>query len=104
MHTQGSVTLKDALVELKQNSYVTALVCGNLRTREMAKLPSKGRWCWKVGDTLPGLGGGAEVDAAAASFQAGYDARLSLSGNSCRDHTAAMVTYLTGATTFDMPE
>jgi hypothetical protein len=58
VHTSGSVDLKEALVELKHNRYVTALVCGNLRTREMAKLPSKGRWCWKVGETLPGLGGG----------------------------------------------
>jgi hypothetical protein len=55
-------------------------------------------------DECKPLGGGAEVDAAAASFQAGWDARLSLTDNSCRDHTAAMVTYLTGATTFDMPD
>mmetsp|Transcript_26312 Transcript_26312/g.65911 ORF Transcript_26312/g.65911 Transcript_26312/m.65911 type:complete len:226 (-) Transcript_26312:89-766(-) len=88
-------------------------VAGILRTRRMeSRGPSRhpwkrGKWCWKVGMTLPGLGGdeGARgVDAAVAEYQVQYDSRLSLDGNSCRDHTAALCEFLTGVKGLKMPE
>lgn len=124
----GGVTAYDFL-PLDPQSPVTAAtllsggsVPGELRVRPLRGLPS--RRCWKVGDTAPGLGLSAEmgakagsggegvakvdaregVDEAAKGFQDMYDARLSLAGNSCREHTAAMAAFLTGVEGVKMPE
>ena len=126
-------------------------VPGDLRVRTLRGLPS--RRCWKVGDTVPGLGldeppaldaqqrpqttgadagtfhgsgdehqhsddddndeedddddgeaGRRGVDMACLRFQREYNASLSLAGNSCREHTVAMATFLTGVQDVEMPE
>jgi len=103
---RGAVTAYDFVPENPTSPLTAAAllsgtsVPGKLRTRTLRGLPS--RRCDLVGEAVVGarLGGGTasqrEVDARCAEFQVSYNPQLSLRGNSCREHTAALASMLTG--------
>ena len=75
-------------------------VKGKLRTRTLRGIPK--RKCEFVGQAVVGqrLGDGVdcqrEIDARCAEFQKEWDPHLSLKDHSCREHSAALASMLTG--------
>ena len=75
-------------------------VKGKLRTRTLSGIPK--RKCEFVGQAVVGqrLGDGVdcqrEIDARCAEFQKDWDPHLSLKDHSCREHSAALASMLTG--------
>lgn len=75
-------------------------VKGKLRTRTLRGIPK--RKCEFVGQAVVGqrLGDGVdcqrEIDARCAEFQKEWDPNLSLKDHSCREHSAALASMLTG--------